>query len=519
MLREVKYYCELESNDFKQTGGLRVGKRVEFKTSNEKLLMLYERSEEALKNNIKYFGDKKVLIEGGGYFNVWMETQPMGGEMYWKRDPEIALNNQLIFLENQREDGRLPGMISYQNGNIIPCFTHLQGFCFPYHAVNIYYLNKLKKDYLEYLYECFERFDKYLWNERDPNGDGCLETWCEWDTGEDNFKLLEGAPHGWSNNYPPENAGNMPLKSISCMGYSRDGRATLAEISEILQNGKTKYWKEKTKQVDDKMRSYLWREDKGAFYDRDKNGNFLDCLYQGNMKAMYFGCFSNDMAERFINEHLHNKEEFDTPMPLPAVAINDKYYYNDPINCWSGQCQSLNFQRSIRAFENYNKFSEITVVAEKFLKNMYSQKFFPQQFDPFTGEAQIGFNDGYYGPCMLTVLEYVSRLYGIHINRKEIYFGCISDRGESEYSQIFADRKYELKNNGERATAYIDGKKVFDTDSGVRVITDYDGNIKRVINIKEHSDVFTVCGKRIFLQSDESIETSALDKFYIRGNR
>ena len=110
-------------------------------------------------------------------------------------------------------------------------------------------------------------------------------------------------------------------------------------------------------------------------------------------------------------------------------------------------------------------------------------------------------------------------MYGIHINRKEIYFGCISDRGESEYSQIFADRKYELKNNGERATAYIDGKKVFDTDSGVRVITDYDGNIKRVINIKEHSDVFTVCGKRIFLQSDESIETSALDKFYIRGNR
>ena len=108
-MREVKYHCELENNDFKQTGGLRVGKRVEFKTSNEKLLMLYERSEEALKNNIKYFGDKKVLIEGGGYFNVWMETQPMGGEMYWKRDPEIALNNQLIFLENQREDGRLPG--------------------------------------------------------------------------------------------------------------------------------------------------------------------------------------------------------------------------------------------------------------------------------------------------------------------------------------------------------------------------------------------------------------------------
>ena len=70
-------------------------KTVGFKTSNEKLQSLYDRTEKALERNIKFFGDKKVLVEGGGYWNVWMETQPMGGEMYWKRDAEIALNNQL----------------------------------------------------------------------------------------------------------------------------------------------------------------------------------------------------------------------------------------------------------------------------------------------------------------------------------------------------------------------------------------------------------------------------------------
>lgn len=481
-------------------------KTVGFKTSNEKLQSLYDRTEKALERNIKFFGDKKVLVEGGGYWNVWMETQPMGGEMYWKRDAEIALNNQLIFLEQQREDGRLPGMVSFKDDVLTPHFTHLQGYCFPYHAINVYYLNRLGKDYLEYLYDCFEKFDNYLWNERDSKGEGCLETWCEWDTGEDNFKLLKGAPHGWSENYPPEDAGNMPLQSISCMGYSRDGRAALAEISEILQNGKAKYWSDKVKQVDEKMRNYLWREDKGAFFDRDKNGEFLDCLYQGNMKAMYYGCFSKEMAERFIEEHLHNKEEFDTPMPFPSVAINDKYYYNDPVNCWSGQCQSLIFQRSIRAFENYDKYSEITVVAEKYFKNMYNQTFFPQQFDPFTGIAEIGYSDGYYGPCMLAILEFVSRLYGVHINREEVYFGCIADRGESEYYQMFADRKYEVKNNGERAEGFIDGKKIFDTDSGVRVVIDYKGNIKRVINIKEHSDIFNVNGQRIFLQANEKTE-------------
>ena len=49
--------------------------------------------------------DKRVLREGADFDGVWLETQPMGGEMYAKRDMEVALNNQLIFLENQRRNG------------------------------------------------------------------------------------------------------------------------------------------------------------------------------------------------------------------------------------------------------------------------------------------------------------------------------------------------------------------------------------------------------------------------------
>jgi hypothetical protein len=32
---------------------------------------------------------------------IWLETQPMGGEMYAKRNMEAGLNNQLLFMENQ----------------------------------------------------------------------------------------------------------------------------------------------------------------------------------------------------------------------------------------------------------------------------------------------------------------------------------------------------------------------------------------------------------------------------------
>ena len=39
--------------------------------------------------------------------------------------------------------------------------------------------------YLDLLYTTLERFDSYLWRVRDSDGDGCLETWCKYDTGED----------------------------------------------------------------------------------------------------------------------------------------------------------------------------------------------------------------------------------------------------------------------------------------------------------------------------------------------
>ena len=64
---------------------------------------LFDRCESYCVQNLAVFTDKLVLREGSDYDGVWLETQPMGGEMYAKRNMEAALNNQLIFMENQRK--------------------------------------------------------------------------------------------------------------------------------------------------------------------------------------------------------------------------------------------------------------------------------------------------------------------------------------------------------------------------------------------------------------------------------
>ena len=81
---------------------------VSFRTEDEKLQRVYDAAEKKCLLNLKDFSGDIVLVEGGGYEKIWLETQPMGGEMYALRNLEAAKNNILLFMKHQREDGLHP---------------------------------------------------------------------------------------------------------------------------------------------------------------------------------------------------------------------------------------------------------------------------------------------------------------------------------------------------------------------------------------------------------------------------
>jgi len=447
---------------------------VGFQTDNEQLLRLYGAAERKLKNNIKDFAGRRVLIEGGGYHKIWLETQPMGGEMYAKRDMEAALNNQLLFMEHQRADGRLPGSITAENGILVPQFNKVQGFCFPAPALNMYYWMGKDSEYLRFLYDVLERFDAWLWRERDSNGDGCLESWCVYDTGEDNAKRYGDAPRWWEKPEPPQGYAVVPIQSMDFMSYSYSARETLARISAVLRNEKKEWWQRRAKQVSDKILSYLWSGERGACFDRDRYGKRMDTLLHNNLRCMYWGSFSQDMADRFVREHLLNPGEFWTPFPLPSVAVSDPLYFGDSDNNWSGQPQGLTWQRAIRALENYGYQPLVTKLGFKLFQALQDDCIFPQQFDPWTGKRQ-GNVDGY-GPVMLAVLEYVSRMYGVHMEGETLWWSAVGGT-QSEYTQQWGGNIYTMQCDGERAQARINGKSVWSGGVGRRVITDLRGEI------------------------------------------
>ena len=492
---------------------------VSFKTTDVVLQTLFDEAEKQAKLNINKFGNYQVLVEGGGYNNVWLETQPMGGYMYAKRNIGVARNNIQIFMDFQREDGRLPGMISSNNDSLVPHYGWFQGYCFPMPAFELYFWLNKDKDYLRQLYNTLIQFDSYLWKTRDSDGDGCLETWCVYDTGEDNSTRFGESPNAWPFDYPPseEQIMNMsekerkeichkssfdfskafpvPIESMDIMSYSYSGRKVLSLISKELKNGKESYWQDKAYEIRQKLKNYLWDEKRHAYYDKDKSNNTMDILLHNNLRCMYYGSFDQQMADEFIKYHLMNPDEFWTSMPLPSIAINDLFFRNNPINDWSGQPQALTYQRSIRALENYGHYAELTMIGLKCLKAVGDSLKFTQQFEPFKGNAVTATQNSGYGPSILASLEFISRMYGIHMTQDEIYWSCLNGDKEIDYLQKIGDKSYRLITKGEQVHCFISGVEVFSFDRGIRIVTDLEGKITLIVGIETHNVKSTIICK------------------------
>ncbi len=472
---------------------------VSFSCGNEMLQQVYDAAEEKCRRNLQRFGSDLVLVEGGGYEKIWLETQPMGGEMYALRNPEAARNNCELFMRYQREDGRLPGSIQCVNGVTEAQFNKYQGFCFPFPALNLYYLLGEDRDYLLELRDCLRRFDECLWRTRDSNGDGLLESFCVYDTGEDLALRYGDAPCWWTQDTPPEGCAVVPMASMDVTSWSFAARDTLAAISRILGDGREEEWKQKAARVADRLRDGLWDERRGAFFDRDKNGEPIRILCHNTLRCMYWGSVSAGMAERFVREHLLNPREFWTPFPLPSVAANDPAFRNAPENNWSGQAEGLTYQRAILALENYGFHTTVTRLGEKLIRAVAENGMrFTQQFDPFTGKPSLvhavthqpvredsgePVQDAY-GPTLLALLEYIAHRFGLHPHLGQVWFS-LGSGVEYVYEAAFYGHRYAVRSDGKKAEIAVDGRPAGVWPCGQRIIADRTGQVQRILRIED----------------------------------
>jgi len=533
-----------------------------FTTADERLQALYDAAVEKLKGNLVQFTPSmKVLVEGGGYPNAWIETQPMGGEMYAKHDIQTALNNSVIFMITQRDDGRLPGMViagetTRRNGwienppeahlwfpdaDMLADFEMFQGFCFPEPAWRMYHWIGKDKRFLELLRKSLAGHDAYLWRNRDSTGNGILETWCVWDTGEDESTRLttRWAPNRWPFDKPPGADGmpdprdpaalrqywqrggdgpqsldeiRVPFQSMDIMAYSYSARATLAKIeAELGNDAKAAEWRKLADDVRQTVIDQLWVPDRHACFDLDRDGNRLPELIHNNLRCMWYGMFTQEMADAFVDNHLLNPESFWTPVPLVSIAINEPLFYNGLRNNWSGQPQGLTYQRAIDALERYGRFAEVTRLGQILLPVLIrNENKFTQQLDPITG-APSGQTDDGYGPMMLAALEYITRMHGIHLAVADgrVSWSAVDDTAFTT-TQGWGDHDFRLESKQGIANIIVGGKTTATITTGARMVTDLTGKPLQVVGIHPEPRTITLTigtdTREITLQPNQVID-------------
>jgi len=106
------------------------------------------------------------------------------------------------------------------------------------------------------------------------------------------------------------------------------------------------------------------------------------------------------------------------------------------------------------------------------LKTIEQSRKFTQQFDPFTG-SQNGL-DGY-GPTILAVLEYYSRMYGVYAENDSIHFNGLPSEQSYSYTQKLNENYYTLVQENKQIKAYLNEREIFRGTAGIKVITEKNG--------------------------------------------
>ncbi|MBQ9326690.1 MAG: hypothetical protein IJ246_13085 [Clostridia bacterium] len=463
-----------------------------FQCADPALQKLFSLAQKRCRENLKDFAGRPVLVEGGGYSKIWLETQPMGGAMYALYDPQVAYNNVFLFMEHQRADGRLPGSIQLANGHMEAQFNKLQGFCFPYPAMQVLSLRGNLPSERAALMECLIRFDGYLWRTRNTCHDNILESFCVYDTGEDKCVRYGNVPVWWEADTPPEGYDRVPMGSQEIMSWSYAARKTIAWI---LQSGgkaeAAEAWEQKALEVRHALCSRLWNDDDAMLYDLDARNQPIRMHTHLPLRCMYFGALPRHVADAFVRRQLLRPDAFWTTLPLPSLSVSDPAFQNAPENNWSGQVEGLTLQRAIHALENYGYESIVTALGRRLLTALIKGDYlFPQQFDPLTGApSRVGMlshepipegstepvQDAY-GPTLLAALEYIAHIYGIAYERGEIWFSLGSGL-EYAYTVPIGSRQYAIRSDGQHADIAVDHHVIGRFPCGTRIRTDAEGRI------------------------------------------
>lgn len=432
-----------------------------------------------------------VLQEGGVYRGSWLEsTGTISAERLSRFMPEVAEATFRLFAGHQREDGLIPYKVTPEG----PAFRQIQMVTPLARSVwNHYKLNGSSKEFLSTMYQAMSRFDGWLASRRNTRGTGCVEAFCTFDTGHDlspRFWHIPDTPHldDASRYYPDSPLLPFLAPDLTANVYCQ--RLYLSRIAEELgESGGD--WQARAAASSQSLFEHCYDGEDEFFYDRDQGGRLVRVQSDVLLRVLACEVGERELFDAALRRYLLNTGKFFAKYPFTSVAMDDPRF--DPFssyNTWGGASNFLSLIRAPHAFEHHGRYVELTWVLQPILAACFRMTRFAQTLSPWTGEE--GYTETY-SPAILCLLDYTERLCGIlPAAGEELWFTGLlpydMDHGrevahETGYRRIVDGTVFELINTREQAVICRDEKEYLVFPSGVRVVLDRAGCLKKLIGM------------------------------------
>ncbi|MFA9477920.1 trehalase family glycosidase [Phycisphaerales bacterium AB-hyl4] len=467
---------------------------ITFATSQSAWQRTFDAALAELKANVRRVpdGDEPVLIEGGPYTGIWLESGPIDARAYAPIDPERYLAAHRIFFNQQRDDGQIPcfarrGGLGWSQVQTVTSLAVTALDCALHYGDDAF---------LEQAYRCCSRWDDWLIRYRDRRGLGLCEAFCEYDTGHDKSPRWQGLPkvcQGKDARYCPPNP-RLPYLAPDLSASLYGGRVALAKMARRLGRAtEAQQWEAKAAQTREAIMAHLFDEATLCFYDRDDEGRFVNIVGDVLLRVLAEGVVEPALFEQIFQRWVGNPEAFWTACPLPSIAICDPHFdWQMPDNSWGGPCQSLTALRAPLFMERYGKFAAMTEVMIRWARCIAAADGFRHQVHPLTGVFQ---GPEGYTPTMCVMLDYMLRLQGISVYQHNcLSWGCWYEDEQHERTCAFSCEQGGAKLVGRGAVSelYWRGQRLAEVHGRARVITDGHGVIRQLIGIRDAVETVTV---------------------------
>ena len=272
----------------------------------------------------------QVYTEEGIFKGRWTTPNRTPHKRWWLWDsvfhtignihiePQLAYDTLRSILDVQDPDGFIPHM-SYPEGWVVP---HTQP---PLIAWGLYCLYEKtgRQDWVKELYGGIKAFLNWVMKNRDVNKNYLYEWYVDPDV-----EVCRCGESGMDNTPRFDVVQLMDSIDFSC--YMANEMRHMEKLAHILglPDDAEKY-ASLFALISERINKELYDEEDGRYYDRElESGKFRKVSTPAGLLPLFAGVCPHDRAERLVAD-ICNPDTFNTPMPVPTVALNDPYHSND----------------------------------------------------------------------------------------------------------------------------------------------------------------------------------------------